>query len=290
VRDFPDFWIVFKYGVIQLENPQEFKIGLANLKIFVISQKLYTNWLCFRRIINRMALKPDEKFVKDCLLKYFGAAATAWEGEDPPDIYVKINGETIAVEITRLSPVSFGEDGIVQNRNTQDYFGINFCNELDSKLKKDVPPEVDVLLTLYVPVENVRKYKKQLHESLKETIAKGTKIGDRSELNIAGAKVKISIIPNRKYSQKKIVGEIVNENSSVHIQSNAEIILAGRLLDKVEKCKNIKHKGSKWLALLNDYWLADHENYTLDLDNITVQHNFERIFVISATGQVYRIH
>ena len=36
---------VFKYGVISLENPQEIKIALANLRIFVISQKLYTNWL-----------------------------------------------------------------------------------------------------------------------------------------------------------------------------------------------------------------------------------------------------
>ena len=42
MRDFPGFWIVFKYGVIQLENPQEFKIGLAGLKIFAINQKLYT--------------------------------------------------------------------------------------------------------------------------------------------------------------------------------------------------------------------------------------------------------
>ena len=45
MRDFPAFWIVFTYGVIQLENPQKFRIGLANLKIFVISQKLYTNWM-----------------------------------------------------------------------------------------------------------------------------------------------------------------------------------------------------------------------------------------------------
>jgi len=42
--DFPAFRIVFKYGVIWLENPQEFKIGLAHLRILVISQELYANW------------------------------------------------------------------------------------------------------------------------------------------------------------------------------------------------------------------------------------------------------
>lgn len=55
-----------------------------------------------------MALKPDEEFVKKCLVKALGASK-AYEGEDPPDIYLEFNGEKIAVEITRLSPVSFGE-------------------------------------------------------------------------------------------------------------------------------------------------------------------------------------
>lgn len=71
-----------------------------------------------------MALKPDEKFVKKCMAKSL-SATKAWEGEDPPDIYLEINGEKIAVEITRLSPVSFGEDGTIQNRHSQDYFGLN---------------------------------------------------------------------------------------------------------------------------------------------------------------------
>lgn len=237
-----------------------------------------------------MALKPDEKFITNCLLNHFGTTATAWEGEDPPDIYMKVEGKTIAVEITRLSPVSFDQDGVAQNRKTQDYFGMNLCDDLDSKLKRDISPEVDILLTLYVPVENTRKYKKELHACLKETIAKGIKTGDRTEFNIAGAKVKISVIPNRNHSQKKIVGLIVNDNSSAHIQGNAEVILADRILDKVKKCRNIKHQGAKWVALFNDYWLADYETYSLALNNISGQHDFERIFVISNTGQVSCIH
>jgi ASC-1-like (ASCH) protein len=237
-----------------------------------------------------MALKPDEEFVKNCLLKHFGARATAWEGEDPPDIYIKVKGKTIAVEITRLSPVSFDQDGVPQNRNTQDCFGINLCNELDSKLKNDVPPEVDILLILYIPVENARKYKKELHACLKETLAKGIKSGDRLEFNLSGAKVNIAVIPNRDDSLKKIVGGIVNNNSSPHIQSNAAVILADRILDKIEKCKNIQHQVPLWLALYNDYWLADYETYSQAINNISIQHYFEKIFVVSDTGVVNQIY
>lgn len=237
-----------------------------------------------------MSLKPDEEFVKNCLLKHFGGASTAWEGEDPPDIYMMVDGETIAVEITRLSPVSFDENGIVQNRNTEDNFGINLCNELNSKMGKEIPPEINILLTLYVPVENARNYKKQLYQLLNDTLRKGIEIGNEYEFNIAGEKVEINIIPIRKYSQKKVVGIIFNKNSSTHIQSNAEIILSERLLDKVKKCKNIKYQGSKWLALFNDYWLADHEMYAAALNNITIEHNFDRILVINHAGQVYQVH
>ena len=43
--DFPPFWIVFKYGLISLENPKNSKLDLQIQKKFVLSQKLYTNWL-----------------------------------------------------------------------------------------------------------------------------------------------------------------------------------------------------------------------------------------------------
>ena len=116
-----------------------------------------------------MTLKATEEFVKDCLLKHFGSNITkAQEGEDPPDIYLTINNKKIAVEITRLSPISFDQSGTAQNRNTQDFFAIKLLNELDSKLRDIIPSEMEVNLTIYVPVTNPRKYKKELFEYLNQ--------------------------------------------------------------------------------------------------------------------------
>ncbi|MBU0665061.1 MAG: hypothetical protein KJ990_11030 [Proteobacteria bacterium] len=236
-----------------------------------------------------MVLKPDEEFVKNCLAKTLGATR-AYEGEDPPDIYLEMNGEKIAVEITRLSPVSFAADGTIQNRHSQDYFGLNLCNDLNSNLRNNVTSEIDILLTLYVPVENGRKFKKELNEFVRRFISGNIQIGDREKVELSGSKVEIVAIPNRNHSEKKIVGAVVNTNSSAHILSNAQVTLADRIQDKVEKCKEIKQEGVIWLALFNDYWLADHETYEMAINSLRISHYFERIYVVMDTGAVHQIY
>jgi hypothetical protein len=193
-----------------------------------------------------MPLKPDEKFVSDSLVKYFGSdTVTYQEGEDPPDIYLTINNEKVAVEITRLSPVVFDENGGMQNRNTQDIFGVNLCNELDSKLKSKVPPEIDLVLAIRVPVRNPRKYKKELFSLIDSILEKEIKVGSGLTTSVLGHKVSISFVPNRPHSKKKIVGAIANDNSNAHILTNAISILEERIYEKQEKCKSIPHTGAK---------------------------------------------
>ena len=107
---------------------------------------------------------------------------------------------------------------------------------------------------------------------------------------MSGSKVKIYVIPNREYSEKKIIGIIVNENSNAHVLSNAQATLAERIQDKVKKCKVIKNRGPVWLALFNDYWLADHEAYVQALKTMDVAHDFDRIYVIMGNGSVHQIY
>ena len=72
----------------------------------------------------------------------------------------------------------------MQNRNTQDYFGINLCDEIDSKLKSRVPSEIDIVLTLHVPVDNPGKYKKELTKKVEAILDKTITIGDRFKIDI----------------------------------------------------------------------------------------------------------
>lgn len=139
-------------------------------------------------------------------------------------------------------------------------------------------------------MENGRKYKKELYSYVINYISEGVKLGDREEVELLGSKVRISVIPNRAYSEKNIVGAIVNKNSSAHILSNAQVTLANRIQDKVIKCKGINNDREMWLALFNDYWLADHETYAHALNSMNITHYFNRIYVVMDTGAVRRIY
>jgi len=234
--------------------------------------------------IIEMSLKPDEEFVKNSLLKYLGETE-AWEGEDPPDLYIRFKGSTIAVEVTRLSPVSFNQDGVAQNRATQDNFGLNVCDELNKVLANDIPSDVALILELYVPVSDPRKYKKELQSYLRALLDQAIKEGDRFEHHINGVKVRIFVVPHRE-QQKRIRGLVINTTASAHIQLNAQVILAGRIEDKVEKCAKMSFDGPLWLALFNDYFLADKNTYIQAIQSIKVAHNFDRIYLIMDTGDV----
>jgi len=235
--------------------------------------------------------RHDEQFVVDSLIDFLGGpeCATAWQGEDPPDAYVKVGGQVCALEITRLSPVSFGRDGSVQNRMTQDSFAEGLCNELDRKLEALVPEDRVVLLTLHVPVVNARRFKKDLGQVVRAVLRSCPEVGASSTYQVAGDEVSVDILPERMFPHKKIVGVVVNKHANANILANAKVILCDRLAVKRKKCRNVKAAGPKWLALLNDYWLADWETYTAALASCAASRDFAKIYLVLHSGYVHEI-
>jgi len=238
-----------------------------------------------------MAFRPDEQFVVDSLIDFLGGpdCVTAWQGEDPPDAYLKVGTQIAALEVTRLSPVSFSYDGSVENRTTQDSFAEELCDELDRKLGALVPKDRVICLTLHVPVVNARRFKKEANRMVQAVLAPCPEVGANSTHQVAGDEVSVDILRERKFSHKKIIGVVVNKHANADILANAKVILCGRLAAKREKCRNVKAADSKWLALLNDYWLADWRTYTAALAAYEASHGFARIYIVLHSGYVHEI-
>jgi hypothetical protein len=60
---------------------------------------------------------------------------------------------------------------------------------------------------------------------------------------------------------------------------NASHLLIDRIRAKSLRCSGLKKP--VWLALLNNYWLADARTYTKAAQELYLDHCFERIFLIS---------
>jgi sulfur transfer protein SufE len=232
-------------------------------------------------------MRPDEEFVAKALVSFFGgpSVVSAFDGEDPPDFYLSFCAARVGVEVTRLSQFTFEPDGSLGNRSTQDSFGLRLIEDLNTKLANSVPHDLSLLIGLWVPVQKPALFRKRLFSWITQ-VAANPEMGLHQEQQIAGAKASVWIIPARP-SGKKVVGFVFNENSSVDIGLNALLILQDRIRTKSEICQ--KSPKPIWLAMLNDYWIADADSYELAARRLKLEHCFQRIFIVSDVGAVREI-
>jgi hypothetical protein len=246
--------------------------------------------------MDNKGLRKEEEFVKDCLIKHFGGPnrATARNGENPPDIYLKIDGIEAAVEITQLSPVTFDKSGQVQNRNTQDMCGVRLVEELDQKLRDKVPDDSFVLVWIEMPIQDTRKFKQDLFQFLDELLVKKALTDEWTEVCIEGKPVRFVKLQGEPGSdtRTRIEPFIGNSNERIKILPNAVFILEDRIRAKEQKCQNLTFGGPRWLALFNQYELADLHTYQQAIKASKEHHSFQKILLVldRGSGTAHEVH
>ncbi len=230
------------------------------------------------------SLREDENFVIEALCNTYGGT---WRvGEDPPDAYILIGGQEIAVEISILTQHVTDKSGKLVPRLSQDSRVIRLCDELDEEFKSLIPSGVYIMLTISAPLNKIRKTKDYLIHEIKEIVQRNSAIKRVVEIN--KNRVKIQLISGDRLSGKKVVGVVSNQNSNADILANAEYILNERINEKTKKCSKIVHR-PLWLALFNDYWLAGLDTYKLAMKNLSITHQFDKICIVFDNKQVYTL-
>lgn len=229
-------------------------------------------------------MRHDEAFVARSLVNFLGGSsfATASEGDDPPDIYLNLSGARIGVEVTRLSQFSIDPDGVLGNRVTQDRFGLRLLDELDATLGPLLPNDTSLFVGLWVPVQNAARFRKNVGQ-LVEGIARSPVKGTKHEHMVDGERITVSVIDKRPSGQK-IVGFVFNKNSSADIGLNVRLILSDRIITKNQICADMQKP--VWLALFNDYWIADEASYISAYQQLDIEHCFEKVFLVTGNGTV----
>jgi hypothetical protein len=132
------------------------------------------------------------------------------------------------------------------------------------------------ILTLRSPITQVRKVKPLLKNKIAALV--GKPIDGTTEEEILENRISIHITRDESGVHKKVVGLIPNRFSNPNILLNARIILQDRIETKTKKCGAIR--GPLWLALFNDYFLADEDSYRVALSRMSCSHPFARIVIV----------
>lgn len=229
-------------------------------------------------------MRRDEAFVARTLGEFLGgpSSAIASDGDDPPDLYLALGQFRVGVEVTRLSQFTLEPDGTLGNRATQDFFGLRLLDELNTTIGPLLLDDISLLVGLWVPVSNAARFRKELKEWVHE-IAMAAANRTQLERDIDGSRTSVSVIRQRP-SRKKIVGFVVNKNSSADIGLNARLVLEDRIRTKSDICAQLPKP--IWLAVLDDYWIADADSYAEVYGQLRLTHCFERIFLVADNGAV----
>jgi hypothetical protein len=231
-------------------------------------------------------MREDEKFVIQAVAAF---CSGSWRpGEDPPDAYIDIGSKAIAVEISTLTQHVTTDRGI-RERLSDDQTAARLANELNEELKHVIPDGTTVGLHLSSPIAKLRKTKTLLAQRIAALIEGAVPDGTELKLRICDNDVALWVTQHNDPQYKKVSAVFHHRHSNPHILRNAAYALEDRIKTKTKKCVVLK-KRPLWLALLNDYWLADTHTYSLAIAGISVEHPFEKILMVSGNGSVSLLH
>jgi len=227
-------------------------------------------------------MREDEIFVLKSIARQY--SATWRPGENPPDGYITYGARDVAVEVSTLTQYITDNQG-TRPRNSDDISALRLADELDLALGSSMPDDRRVILILNSPIVAFRKTKIDLEEKILAFVSKNAD-SHRSEekLSVRGNDLEIILTTSEVRNGKSVIGFVKNRASSSDIMSNAIYMLETRIEDKARKCSSLAEP--VWLALRNDYWLADVGTYRDALNHISISHRFEKILLVSNNGSV----
>jgi len=229
-------------------------------------------------------LRYDEEHVIKSVAKEF--SGTWRPGEDPPDAYLSINGQEIAVEISTLVQ-TMTVNGRTQSRLSDDVPAGDLLDKLNVELQRLIPDRHRIIITLKSPILQFRKTADALTEMLCRRLRDIQSFTITERITINSNKIILARERDLKQNHKKVCGIVASTRfRNCDIMSNALHILGERISIKTKKCMKIQSTNSVWLALLNEYPVTDAQTYRDALSQISIPHRFEKILLVSRDGTV----
>ena len=235
---------------------------------------------------NVSSLRDDERFVITSIAAALGGE---WRsGENPPDAYLTSDTKTVAVEISTLTQPITDSRG-TRSRLSDDRTARAFLDELDAELRNDVPTGCTIGLVLRPPIVRSRRTRNRLSETIRDLLADPTSFVSDREFQINGNDITVHRMQHGEVHPRRVSGIYLHRSSNPDVLANAKLILEGRITAKSKSCDQLRNR-SLWLALLNDYWLANAHTYRIAMSSLLARHPFEKILLVNLSGSVDQLY
>jgi hypothetical protein len=228
-----------------------------------------------------LSLREDELFAIEAVAREYCAS---WKpGENPPDAYVVIGEETIAVEISKLA-LHVTDDRGTRPRLSDDSTALSLDKELEEELRHVIPDGYTICLILRPRIAERRKTQAALAKKLGELVADPTTFPSGQPMQFFGNTITPHLVCAA--GDKKIVSMLLPQSPGREVISTARDMLEERIIAKAQKCALLT--GRMWLALRDDFYrLPDLDDYKSAVSSLAgLEHPFEKILLIVDDGKV----
>ena len=230
--------------------------------------------------------RNDEERIVNLLSEKFGIEIKP-NKKDPPDCFVFQNNEKILLEITSIHDFYYHYDRIKEIK-TMTYPILEYIEGLNKSYHSQIPSDILLFFNIECPIENFKKFKKELKRFLKEFI-EDIKIDSQIiqkkynnlEISLYNSKVRIWIFDRNKYDNTIAIAAGIGvkyENSETNLTNMIKLNINSAIMRKHERMNNLE--GDKWLAIECRMVLANYELCKSSINEIEWFGCFSKVFLI----------
>ncbi len=229
-------------------------------------------------------LKKQELTAIAAVARRFSAT---WEkGDDPPDAYIVIDGERVAVDIIAIERRGTGQGQAVKPRLRFDRVATRLIGRLQGALGETVPDGMTVVLTITAPIRVPSKTAASLEDRIKALLGRGSPGRDETD-TVHGNRVRIRLLRDESGRARApgMIGFVHNSDADPLQLSN----MTGELVDLIGAAAGRpapRLGGDRWLVVTGAEGFPCLEAYRYIYSQLRTARDFKTVLMVFGDGRV----
>ncbi len=223
-------------------------------------------------------LTKQERAAIEAVARRFSAT---WEqGSDPPDAYIRVAGNRVAVDIKTLKR----RGNRAKPRLRFDKVATRLIERLQATLGEIVPDGMTVLLTITAPIRLPSKTAASLEDKIPTLLERGSPQRDEKH-TIHGNRVRIRLSRDESERAPKMIGFVHNSDSDPLLLLN----MTGELLELISAeggRRAPQLAGDRWLVVISAAGLSCLEAYRYIYSQLRPATDFKKTLLVFGDGHV----